>query len=404
MSQSDPDFDLSTHGVHADDDGWPIWPTIDWVLSDGRLIPGIDDLVDGLAGSMVRAGAPLWRLRLSARTLHPLTTARSAIWQRDGEAPKQINTPHGLEQRPTHVGSPMAEIVSTRRPLRRDLRRGLTPGDHRVLHELAAEGATDYFGLPLPFSSGQAAVLIFVTDRSEGFADGDLDKFQTLASVLAPVVEVQTARDIALALADTYVGPRTGRRVLDGHITRGDIEHIQAAIWFSDIRGWSELNNTERPEIVIDHANRYFDVVATAVEGNGGEILKFLGDGVLAIFPTHGPEDEATVCERALASARTALSSTDEDSGARPLSFGIGLHFGEVLYGNVGSETRLDFTVFGQAVNLAARVEGECAGLGEPLLFTRAFAERVSDAVVTVSRQSLKGFEDPHEILTLGKE
>lgn len=402
MSQSDPEFDLSTHGVHADDDGWPVWPTIDWVLSDGRMFPGIDNLVNGLAGSMVQAGAPLSRLRLSAWTLHPLITARSAIWLRDSQAPKAIDTPHGLEQRPTHAGSPLAEINATRRPFRRDLQRGLTPEDHKVLHELAAEGATDYFGLPLAFSSGRVATLVFVTDRNDGFSESDLRKFQTFAAILAPVVEVQTARDVALALADTYVGPRTGRRVLDGHIVRGDIEHIQAAVWFSDIRGWTELNNTERPEVVIDHANRYFDIVATAVETNGGEILKFLGDGVLAIFPMQGLEDEATVCEQALASARQALRGTDQDRGPRALSFGIGLHFGEVLYGNVGSETRLDFTVFGQAVNLAARVEGECAALGEPLLFTRAFADRVSDAVVTVSRQSLKGFDDPHEILTLG--
>jgi len=403
VSETDSDFDPSKAGFVAKDDGWPVWPSIEWVLSKGRMIPGIDDLVDGLAHSLVERGAPLSRLRLSMRTLHPLITARSAIWQRDGEAQKQIETAHGLEQRPSHAGSPLAIIGSTRRPFRRNLQSSLTSDDHQVLHELAAEGATDYFGLPLNFSSGRNAVLVFVTDRMGGFVDSDLQKFEALTSILAPVVEVQSARDVALALADTYIGPRTGRRVLDGQITRGDIEQVQAAIWFSDIRGWTELNNTEPPDVVVDHANRYFDLVAAAVEANGGEVLKFIGDGVLAIFPTQGPEDERNVCQNALESARQAMRGGDGNAGPVPLSFGIGLHFGDVLYGNVGSEKRLDFTVFGPAVNLAARVESECAGLGQSLLFTRAFAERISDAVVVVANQSLKGFDGPREILTLGE-
>ncbi|HUT47864.1 MAG TPA: adenylate/guanylate cyclase domain-containing protein [Alphaproteobacteria bacterium] len=401
MSESELESGPSTIGVDANDDGWPVWPTIDWVLSKGRMIPGLDDLVDGLALSMVQNGAPLSRLRLSMRTLHPLIAARTAIWTKNAEAPKRIESTHGLEQRPTHAGSPLAEIGSTRRPFRRNLQDGLTSDDHRVLHELAAEGATDYFGLPLEFSSGQAAILVFVTNKTGGFGDGDLRKFHALASVLAPVVEVQGARDVALALADTYIGPRTGRRVLDGQITRGDIEQVQAAIWFSDIRGWTELNNTQPAEVVVDQANRYFDMVAAAVEANGGEVLKFIGDGVLAIFPTQDPGDERTVCQNALESARQALRMNDQDTGPIDLSFGIGLHFGDVLYGNVGSQKRLDFTVFGPAVNLAARVESECANLGETLLFTRAFAERISDTAVIVANQSLKGFDGPREILTL---
>lgn len=403
MSESDFAFSRSLSGGKTENDGWPIWPVIDWLLSEGRMNAGIDGLVDGLAGSLVQSGAPLSRFRISVRTLHPLITARTAIWERDGDAPKRIESAHGLEQRPTHAGSPLAEITATRRPFRRNLRDGLTSDDHRVLHDLAAEGATDYFGLPLAFSSGRAAVLVFVTDRTQGFLDSDLWKFQALASVLAPVVEVQTARDVALALADTYIGQRTGRRVLDGQITRGDVEHVRAAIWFSDIRGWTQLNNTERPDVVVEQANRYFDKVATAVEANGGEILKFMGDGVLAIFPSERPQDERSVCQNALESARQALRDDDHEADPVKLSFGIGLHFGDVLYGNVGSQRRLDFTVFGPAVNFAARVEGECANLGRSLLFTNAFAERIADKPVAVARQSLKGFDGTHELLTLGE-
>lgn len=384
-----------------DEQGWALWPIMSWLLEDGRGIDKIDTLVQALAERLQEAGAPLWRLRLSMRTLHPLTVAWTAVWERESEITTPIHTPHGLEQRPSHRGSPLASISRTRRPFRRRLEEGVTSEDHRILHDLAARGATDYFGLPMVFSSGAVAILVFVTDRADGFTAQDLEKFEGLASMLCPVAEVIAAKQVALSVAEAYLGPRTGRRVLQGQITRGDVETIEAAIWFSDIRGWTELNNREPPERTIALANRYFEIVAQAVEAHGGEILKLIGDGVLAIFPTEPGQNDRQACEGAIAAARQALASARTVSDPLPLRFGVGLHFGEVRYGNIGSETRIDFTVLGQAVNIAARIEGLCRRLGHSLLFSATLADRVSTPVRRVASEPLKGCDDAFVICAL---
>ncbi len=380
---------------------WESGPIIAWLLEEGRLLGGVDETVDQLGQRLLSAGAPLWRLRLSMRTLHPLIAAFSSVWERDTDDTAHIETPHGLEGRSGYIGSPLEIIGRTGAAFRKRLSEALSAEDHNVLHELKARGATDYFGLPLRYNSGTSASLVFTTDTADGFSAHDIRQFTEIAAVLAPVAEVFSTQRIARAVAEAYLGPRTGRRVLDGQITRGDIEKIDAAILVGDIRDWSGLNARLPAEEAVALANRYFEIVAQAVEAEGGEILKFIGDGVLAVFPAEeqGVSPEAA-CQNALLAARHALRNAQTAEPPLDLRFGTGLHFGEVLYGNIGSETRIDFTVLGQAVNIAARIEGLCGRLDEPILFSEAFAARLGEPSSVVAEEALKGHDGAFKILT----
>lgn len=393
---------MSKKSEQPEQAAWDARPLIEWLLDEGRFLPDLDDLVRQMGDRMVDGGAPIWRLRLSFRTLHPLTTGITAVWEADeGTATRMLST-HGLERRPAYVGSPFEIIAKTRRPFRKRLAAALTDGDHIVLHELKARGGTDYFALPLRLTSGTSAVMVFATNAAGGFSEDDIAKFQRIASVMALVAEAYRSRDVSLAVAEAYLGRRTGRRVLEGQITRGHIDTIDAAILVSDIRDWTGLNVRHSPEDALAIANGYFEAIAEAVENNGGEILKLIGDGVLAVFPTDpdGPDDRAA-CANALSAARRALEIARDTEQLADLRFGMGIHFGEVLYGNVGSRTRLDFTVLGQAVNVAARIEGLCGKLGAPILFSDEVAARLSDPGEAVAEEDLKGLDRPIAIRTV---
>ena len=371
---------------------WEPRPIIDWLLEEGRIAADINEVVRQLGDRMLAAGAPLWRLRLSMRTLHPLVTALSSVWEKDQDTTQQITSTHGMEGRSGYIGSPLVIIAETGAPLRKRLD-ALTEDDHNVLHDLKARGGTDYFGLPMWFSDKTSALLVFTTDVAGGFSDADIEGFTQIASVLAPITEVFNSKSVSLAVAEAYLGARTGQRVLNGQITRGDIETTTAAILVSDIRDWTGLNARVAAETALALANRYFEVIAEAVEANGGEILKFIGDGVLAVFATDDGLDADAVCESALAAARQALRSAQDADPPLDVRFGMGMHFGEVLYGNIGSKTRIDFTVLGQAVNIAARIESLCSKFDQPVLFSQAFAERLAEPTMLVAEETLKGLE-----------
>jgi len=379
---------------------WQSKPVIDWLMAEGRFLADIDDLVVQMGDRMHEQGAPVSRIRLAMRTLHPLTTAMTSLWQRGTDGVTRNEAPHGLEQRPDYRGSPLEIIARTRQPFRRKLTEPLPDGDHDVLHELKAEGWTDYYGLPMAFSDGAASLLVLATNTADGFSDADLAKFDAIASALAPIIEVYNLKRRSHAVADAYLGPRTGRRVLDGQITRGHIEKIDAAILVSDIRNWTGLNNRLAAEDALALANRYFEVIAEAIEAHGGEILKFIGDGVLAIFPVDDTlVDDRAACANALAAARQAIRDAAEQDPPLDLNFGIGMHFGKVLYGNIGSATRIDFTVLGPAVNMAARIEGLCGTLDRPILFSRDLADRLQTPTEIVTRERLKGNDAMSDIL-----
>lgn len=246
------------------------------------------------------------------------------------------------------------------------------------------------------------AILAYSTDRLTGFKESDIARFKKIASVLAPVAEVFSAKRVSSAVADAYLGPRTGRRVLSGQITRGDIEKIRAAILISDIRDWTGLNTRISAESALALANQYFEIVADAVEQNGGEVLKFVGDSILAIFSMEGVlTDSADVCSRALSAALQAVQTAQNSEPPLALDFGIGMHFGEVHYGNIGSKTRIDFTVMGQAVNTTARIESLCRKFNKSILFSEEFARHLTLPTVQIADEKLTGYEYRFKVLTI---
>ena len=393
---------MSDRSNEAERRPWDPAPIIAWLLDEGRFLANVDELVSELGDRLLSAGAPVWRVRLSMRTLHPLVTAVSSVWERDSETTLSLQSPHGMEGRAGYVGSPLEIIARTGKAYRKRLEDALDDTDHNVLHDLRSRGGTDYFGLPMRFTRGANALAVFNSDTPGGFSGGDIDGFTETATILAPIVEVFNSRSVSLAVAEAYLGPRTGQRVLEGQITRGDIEKIDAAILVSDIRDWTGLNNRVAAETALALANRYFEIIAEAVEAHGGEILKFIGDGVLAVFPTEdGALDADTVCRHALAAARQALEAAQAADPPLDLRFGFGLHFGEVLYGNIGSKTRIDFTVLGQAVNVAARIEGLCGTLDRPVVFSEEFAGRLSEPTTLVAEETLKGNESVSKVFTV---
>ncbi|WP_299284029.1 adenylate/guanylate cyclase domain-containing protein [uncultured Tateyamaria sp.] len=373
---------------------------VDWILTTGRLL-GLDQMVYGLAERLCDAGVPLMRLRLSMRTTHPLTEAESVLWEAGTGPIVQSDAPHGLESRPAYIGSPMAVIAETRAPLRRQLTAPLAPSDHLVLHELQDRGATDYFGMPLDFVVGAGGMVIFVSNAPNGFSDADIDLLSQIANALCPIAEAHGNHRLATAIATSYLGARTGQRVLDGQITRGNIETIEAAILFSDIRGWTALNATRPASEALAIANTYFEVMSEAVDTTDGEILKFMGDGVLALFPSDGSDQgRQNACRQAIAASHAAQGIAT--LAELPVPFGIGIHYGAVLYGNVGARTRIDFTILGQAVNIASRVESFCGRLSQTILVSDTVAAIADVPMQHVATHYLKGLETPMPLHTPG--
>ena len=275
------------------------------------------------------------------------------------------------------------------------------------MFELASKGATDYLALPLTFSDGSISNLVVVSDARDGFCDSDISKFTELVSYIAPIFEVLATRMLARTLLDTYVGPRTGRRVISGQIKRGDGEIIHAAIWLSDLRDFTPLTETLEPEELLALLNSYFEAVAAAVTARGGEILSFIGDAVLVVFPVTtsvSPNDACSAAVDAVTDAVDGLAATNmrrTRSNLPTIDFGVGLHLGKVIYGNVGAPDRLDFTVMGPAVNRTARLESLTKQLGSPLLMSGEVARSISQKTVSLGFHDLKGVAEQQEVFAL---
>lgn len=381
---------------------WSVAPVIDWVLREGRLNPDPVAFVDALASQLLRAGAPLWRMRLGFFTVHPQLAAWAYIWTR-GQPTRVERIPYGVQRTGAYIGSPAQKMAESGAAVRYRLD-DLSPADHPVLHELAAAGGRDYLLLPLRFSDRSRNVLAVATDRAGGFNGHDMENFDKLSHPLAAVLEVAATHRAAETLLDTYVGHRTGRRILDGQIHRGDADEIHAAIWYADLRGFTQLSESLPPARLLDLLNSYFELVAAAVTPRGGEILRFMGDAMLIVFPADKQGELGSACRSAHDAALEAFSRAEEINRRRRLDgcpeirFGVGLNAGGVIYGNVGSPDRLDFTVIGPAVNRTARLESLTKELGVPLLMTGAFASALGRPTRSLGSHHMRGLEEPVEV------
>jgi adenylate cyclase len=289
--------------------------------------------------------------------------------------------------------------------------------DFPVLTSFAAEGATDYFAQFFRFgpegdpSRGIGVAYSFATDQADGFTDGDLTLLRGVLPAASIAMMAKAAHTIARSLLEAYLGGDAGRRVHAGAIERGSVETIRAVLWFADVRGFTGIADTAPGPVLIELLDGVFEALTAALRPREGQVLKFLGDGMLAIFP-FTPDTEDAACERALDAATeamavlAALNDARRTSGKPVATVDLALHAGEVLYGNVGAIDRLDFTVIGPAVNEVARIEALCEPLGRNLLMSAEFAASMRDRsrLEPLGQHKLRGVREAREIFGLVEE
>jgi len=331
-------------------------------------------------------------------TLHPDVVGRAFIWQADTGV-KISEAKYDMLETDEYLNSPVMAVYDTRKPVRRHLADGNCPDDFPMLLELRAAGATDYVAFPLPFTDGTIQVATWATRRNGGFTPKQFSDLESIAAPLTRVAEIRALRRTATNLLNTYVGRQAGERILAGKIRRGHVEAIRAAIWLSDMRGFTALTEQLPPQDLVDLLNRYFDCQVPVIFDHGGEVLKFMGDGLLAIFPLASDDrDSSAVCRRALSCARETrarVSALDAPVGIEngdAVRFGLALHIGEIMYGNIGGGDRLDFTCIGPAVNLAARLESIAGKLGQTIVASAEFASHIPDEFTSLGAFSVAGF------------
>ncbi len=389
-------------------------PVVAWLLAEGWNIAEPGEVVHRLCNAMLANGIPLYRMRVSLRLLHPQFLGTTYTWLRPTDEVEEFLPAHEILQTEAYLRSPYVAIFEGAGAVRRRLDGPGSAVDFPILDELKAQGVTDYVAMPLVFSDGKINAVTFACDRPGGFTAAELETIDGMLPVLSHVLETHALRRTARTILDTYLGKHSGERVLKGLIRRGDGENIHAVLWFSDLRGSTQLADRMPRSDFLALLNDYFECMAGAVLAHGGEVLRFIGDAALAIFPIGGitdhPEkcpEHVRACHSALSAARDAVRrveavNTDRVSrGERPIGFGIGLHLGDVLYGNIGVAERLEFSVIGAAANEAARIEGLCKLLDRPVLVSGSVARVVPADLVSLGVHALRGVAEPKEIFAL---
>jgi adenylate cyclase len=381
-------------------------PLLDWLIGDARKLPDGPTLLAQLCERLLGQGLPLARASFHIRTLHPQLFGMGFYWQRGTAQIRVFRAERGIERTELYQRSPMRVLFEGAGAVRQRLDLPDVALAFPLLEELRQQGLTDYVALPLTFTDGKIHGTTWSADRPGGFSSAELAQIEDLLPLFGLLLEIHLSRRITITLLDTYVGHHAGERILEGQITRGSGETVAAAIWYCDLRGFTALSERLGRDALLACLNDYFDCMAGAVERQGGEILKFIGDAMLAIFPLAG--DEA--CRRALEAARAArdamaaLNTRRRERGEEALGFGIALHAGEVMYGNIGAANRLDFTVVGPAVNLTTRIERLCRSLERDLLVSGAFAGGCTTwPLRSLGRHRLQGVALPVELFTLAE-
>jgi len=375
---------------------------VQWMLSDGRRNSRMREFGAEMCRRIVAAGIPIWRGLCFVATLHPEVLAAAYAMR--------VVARHDLAANPEFIESPTALVRRTRETLRRRLCDSDCPLDFSVLQQLKAEDGTDYVAIPMVRSDGETNAITFATDRESGFTESEIAGLEYVAQALGVIVELQSSRRIAKSLLDTYIGRRTGERVLSGLIRRGTGETIRAVIWDNDLRGYTALTDHLPSEALNELLNQYFEIMAGAVMAEGGEVLKFIGDGMLAIFEIGDTGDTGHACSSALLAARNAAAAAEKCNSERivagnpAIRFGIALHLGEVYYGNIGAPGRLDFTVIGPAVNQASRLEKLSAELGRTIVTSASFAAAAPRCLESLGFHQLRGVAEPQELFSPTEE
>jgi adenylate cyclase len=380
-------------------------PVARWFVTEAYRITDTAELVAAAGEQLVLSGIPLYRLAYFQLTLHPEVAGKGYYWRR-GQGVEIGVRSHGDNQDREYRDNPLPVVFEQHKTVRVRLDR--VEPEAPLLRQLKDEGATDYVALPLLFTTGHVDALSVVSDRPGGFSVADLDRMYLLQFAFTRLVEIHSLRDTATHLLDAYVGRAAGQRILAGEVKRGDGQTMEAVIWYCDLRGFTRASDTLPGDAIITLLNDYFDTMGNIVTNAGGEILKFMGDGMLAIFPVPAPGERS---DTALRAARAAASAVDamlvlnrirSAEGEPTVRFGLALHIGEVMFGNIGASRRLDFTVIGPAVNHAARLEKLCAPLDRSVLLSPAIAELLAaDQVEPLGHHAMKDIDRPQAIYGL---
>jgi adenylate cyclase len=372
---------------------------VGFLLGDARAELTLDAFVGTLVERVRAEGLPIDRCSAGMRTIHPEFYAMRAAWLPETGARMYVVTHVERDD----AATPFTRLIGGELSFRARLGDGDT-GGYADLVDLRERGFTDWVGNQLRFDGRPVGGLTWATRLPRGFDDAELEVLAAIHAPAAMLLELHMQRVLMGTLLRTYLGADAGERVRQGQIRRGDVKTIRAAIWFSDLRGFTELSARLAPDELIAALNDCFGPMTAAVQAHGGQVLKFIGDGLLAIFPeTDSAAPVSRACADALDAALEARSAIDALNRTRevPLRFGLALHVGDAMYGNVGGVERLDFTVIGPAVNRASRIEGQCKPLDRWLLVSDDFAARCGRPLVPLGAQRLKGIDEPVDVFGL---
>ena len=387
-----------------------------WLVEAGLAGATETELLDGFCDRCRAADIALSRASLIVDTLHPTHEGHVFRWRVDRVESEVVE--YGSSNTGAAAASWQAStfyhLVTTGGS---ELRRRICAGeseDFAILGEMKAEGQTDYvafvhrFGATSIIGEMDCVYSSWNTAGPGGFHDTDLVALRRLVPLLALAIKGVSLTRIARTLVEVYLGHDAGERVLSGRISRGVADRMNAVIWFSDLRGYTKITDTAPPEEIIPLLNDYSAAVINAVRAAGGEVLKLIGDGVLAIFRADDPPEACRRALRAVSSLKGGIKAVNERraAGNHPVtSVYLGLHIGEVFYGNIGSEDRLDFTVVGPAVNEASRIAAMCRSVDRGVVFSSEFAavtpEPERSTLVSVGRYALRGVGRAEELFTL---
>jgi adenylate cyclase len=352
-----------------------------------------EQLLRAVSDALLTAGLPVWRSTLGLEFLHPEVSGALTIWV-DGQIKEHETEREGVSQSADYLASPTRIVDETQQSFVRTLDRPCP--ELPLLDRLRQQGATSYAMFPLSFlDRTRSANMSFATRSTGGFSGHELEMLREALIVVSPYAERLVLRRMATDLLNTYVGPRTGQRILSGEIERGHVEDIEAAIWFADLRGYTQMSDQLPMREVLALLNQWFDAMHAAITAHGGEVLKFMGDGALAIFPVEENGNAKAACNKAFAAAAELVEYCNSRWMQQkvPWNFGIGLHMGKVAYGNIGAAQRLDFTVVGPAVNMAARLEQLTKAFDCHVVASEAFATQTDAKMLEGGFVKLKGLK-----------
>jgi adenylate cyclase len=371
----------------------------EWLVGAAREIPSGLQAFDEFAWRMLATGLPLLRVTLHQGALHPQFLGTTLTWWRTSGHSEQTLIAHEITGLIPYEENPVQRVCMGGETLRRRLGVPDEILDFAVLRELKAQYATDYLALPIRSVHGRNHyhMITYVTDRPGGFTADEIAGMTRVSQRVAVVCDIQGLRWVAINVLNAYLGPKTGPRVLAGQIRRGAGEEMMVVLWSSDLRGFTERSDRLPGNRMIAILNALFDAQAKAIQDHGGEILKFIGDGLLAIFPIEDDVAASRAATNALEAAQEALAAIRRLNGEPsmadepPLEIVVALHVGTVVYGNIGAAQRLDFTVIGPAVNLVSRLEAKAKTLDTAIVLSADFARAHRGPLISLGHHCLRG-------------